>query len=170
MKLVYLLLIGLWGFNAVGQSLTDKSALAVDKPAPLFSLKKISSAGEVSLAEFKGKVVYVDFWASWCVPCRRSFPLLVGLRQKYAEQGFEVIAINLDEDPQDAQQFLQDFPVPYPVVSGFATTTPLDYQVSAMPNAFLIDGQGNLRLIHLGFTPQHADFLEAIIEKLLAEL
>ena len=171
MKLVTLLLMSLLAGNAIAQPLNiDKSTLAVDMPSPLFSLKDISGGGDIKLADFKGRVIYVDFWASWCVPCRRSFPYLASIRAQYVEQGFEVIAINLDEDLANAQQFLQEYPVPYPVAQGFATNTPLDYNVNAMPSAFLIDGQGNLRSVHLGFTVQHQAFLSAIIEKLVAEL
>jgi cytochrome c biogenesis protein CcmG, thiol:disulfide interchange protein DsbE len=170
MQLLTLLFISILSVNALAHTLTDGPDLDVEQPAPLFSLKHLSGEGEIALADFKGKVVYLDFWASWCVPCRRSFPFLVTLRERYAKQGLEVIGVNLDENPQQAQQFLQEYPVTYPIVTGFATPTPLDYKVNAMPSAFLIDGQGKLRLIHLVFTEQHQVYLEAIIEKLLAEL
>ena len=170
MKLISLLLISLLSFNVVAGSLNKvHPILVVDKTAPPFTLKEISGAGDIHLADFKGKVVYVDFWASWCVPCRLSFPFLSSLRKQYGEQGFEIIAINLDEDPLAAQTFLQDFPVDYPVAMGFATSTPTDYQVSAMPSAFLLDAKGVVRLKHLGFSVKHQEFLAAVVEKLLAE-
>jgi cytochrome c biogenesis protein CcmG/thiol:disulfide interchange protein DsbE len=143
--------------------------IAVDTLAPLFSLDSVNSDNKIALASYQGKVVYLDFWASWCVACRLSFPYLSTLREQYAEQGFEVIAVNLDEDPQAAQKFLQRYPVAYPVAIGFATSTPIDYQVSAMPSAFLIDAKGVIRLKHLGFAIKHQDFLDAIVQKLLAE-
>ena len=143
--------------------------LALDTPAPLFTLNDINTDNKIELASYQGKVVYVDFWASWCVPCRLSFPFLSALRAQYADQGFEVIAVNLDEDPLAAKAFLQRFPVEYPVAKGFATTTPADYQVEAMPTAYLIDAKGVVRLKHLGFSSKHQEFLEAVVQKLLAE-
>ena len=143
--------------------------LKLDATAPPFTLNSINGDNKIELASYQGKVVYVDFWASWCVPCRLSFPFLSALRAQYANQGFEVIAINLDEDPQAAQAFLQRYPVNYPVAMGFATTTPVDYQIQAMPTAYLVDAKGVLRLKHLGFSAKHQEFLEAVVQKLLAE-
>jgi thiol-disulfide isomerase/thioredoxin len=164
MKAFYLAVLSLFFVASV-----TAQELTVDAPAPLFTLSSVSGKSKIDLASYQGKVVYVDFWASWCVPCRLSFPFLSRLRKQYADQGFEVIAVNLDEDPQAAQAFLQDFPVGYPVAMGFATTTPTDFHVTAMPSAFLIDANGILRLKHLGFSVKHQDFLQAWIEKILAE-
>jgi cytochrome c biogenesis protein CcmG/thiol:disulfide interchange protein DsbE len=164
MKAFYLAVLSLFMVKCI-----TAQELVVDAPAPLFSLNGVNGETKIALASYQGKVVYVDFWASWCVPCRLSFPFLSTLREQYASQGFEIIAVNLDENPQAALEFLQRYPVSYPVAIGFATTTPTDYQVSAMPSAFLIDAKGILRLKHMGFSAKHQGFLQAVVEKLLAE-
>src|SRR5687767_7146528 len=92
---------------------TYATAVEVGEQAPSFTLPKLNeeaSAGAVNLADFRGKVVYVDFWASWCAPCQVSIPLLSELRNSYAEEGldFEVVAINVDSDPADGTDFLLD--------------------------------------------------------------
>ena len=143
--------------------------LALDSPAPDFTLASIEAQRTISLADYRGKVVYLDFWASWCVACRKSFPFLSALRQQYAAQGFEVIAINLDQDPAAAQRFLDNYPVDYPVALGYNSKIAEDYHVTAMPMGFFVDSKGTLRLQHLGFSPKHQDFLTAVLEKLLAE-
>jgi thiol-disulfide isomerase/thioredoxin len=100
------------------------AGVAVGQSAPAVSLPQLSGAGEVSLESLQGKVVYLDFWASWCPPCRISFPILEQLRVELGPDGFEVLAINLDEVEADAQQFLSDTPVSYPVVRDAAADSP----------------------------------------------
>lgn len=149
--------------------------VSVDQRAPFFVLKELrgkTRAGPEKyqgLEQYRGKVVYLDFWASWCLPCRQSFPALSSLRERYADQGFEVIAVNLDENHQHALQFLAQFPVNYPVVAGFGTEVAEQYGVEVMPTGYFIDANGVIRLIHKGFKSEHAHFLEAILQKLLAE-
>jgi thiol-disulfide isomerase/thioredoxin len=134
---------------------------------PLLSLQAQSSSA--SLAELRGKVVYLDFWASWCGPCRKSFPLLEQLRQQLGSQGFEVLAVNVDEFEADALQFLTEIPVSYPVVRDGAGTTPQTYGILGMPTAYLIDRDGVVRLVHAGFKTSDAEKLRVEINKLLGE-
>src|SRR5687768_321509 len=113
-------------------------AVEVGEQAPPFTLPKLNeepSVSAVSLADFRGKVVYVDFWASWCAPCQISIPLLNKLRNEYAGQGlpFEVVAINVDSNPEDGTDFLLDVPVEYVVLSDPEGKTPSQYSVKAMP-------------------------------------
>src|SRR5690349_9791346 len=84
--------------------------------APTFEGPTLKDSGKLRLEDFRGKVVYLDFWASWCGPCRVSLPMLEELRREYQAKGFEVIAVNVDENPQDALDFLKKYPVTYPVV------------------------------------------------------
>jgi len=133
--------------------MSTKNSWAVDvgDKAPALSLVQIGEGRNLSLADLKGKVVYVDFWASWCDPCRISFPGLRSLREELHQQGFEVYAINLDENAKDAEKFLAQFPVNYPVLRGINTQAPDKFNLKGMPTAYLIDREGSIRWIHTGF-------------------
>ncbi len=152
------------------------TALAVDAgdTAPDFTLPvlRTTDSGEVSLADFRGKVVYVDFWASWCPPCLVSIPLLNELRDKYVAEGkpFEVLAVNVDGDPEDGIEFLLDEPVNYVVVSDSEGKTPALYKVPGMPTSYLVDAEGRVRLVHEGFKKSDIELIEAEVIKLLDEI
>jgi thiol-disulfide isomerase/thioredoxin len=141
----------------------------VGQAAPAVSLPQLSGAGEVSLDSLRGKVVYLDFWASWCGPCRISFPLLEQLRTELGAEGFEVFAINVDEVEADARTFLSEVPVSYLVVRDSEGITPQSYGILGMPTGYLIDRQGIVREIHQGFRKSDATHLRAVIVELLGE-
>jgi thiol-disulfide isomerase/thioredoxin len=149
-------------------------AVETGDAAPDFSLPRLraSDGAEVRLADFRGKVVYVDFWASWCPPCLVSIPLLNELRDEYVAAGkaFEVVAINVDSDPEDGIDFLLDEPVNYVVVSDPEGRTPALYGVPGMPTSYLVDAQGRVRLVHTGFKRSDIELIEAEVVKLLAEI
>jgi len=171
MRLLATTLIAL--LAAVASPLT--AALEVGDKAPVFALPGLRPGkdGElVELADFKGKVVYVDFWASWCGPCVISAPLLNEMRNRLVQQGkpFEVVAINVDQDPEDGIDFLLDEPVEYLTVKDPKGMTPAGYEVKGMPTAFLLDSTGKIRLIHQGFKSSDIELIEAEVTKLLAEL
>jgi thiol-disulfide isomerase/thioredoxin len=132
-------------------------------------LPQLSGGDEVSLASLRGKVVYLDFWASWCGPCRVSFPQLEKLRDELGAQGFEVYAINVDEVEADAQRFLNEVPVNYVVVRDGSGATPQAYGILGMPTGYLIDRQGVVRKIHQGFKKSDGAKLRAEIVELLGE-
>jgi len=146
-------------------------ALEVGQQAPGFSLAGLRAQDGVAinLADFRGKVVYVDFWASWCAPCLVSIPLLNELRNRLVANGapFEVVAINVDQTPQDGIEFLLDSPVDYVVASDSQGDTPAAFQVPGMPTAFLLDAQGTIHLIHTGFKRSDITLIEAQITTLL---
>lgn len=150
------------------------SALEVGTAAPAFTLPGLRPAdgATINLADFRGKVIYVDFWASWCAPCVISTPLLNALRNKLVEQGeaFEIVAVNVDKDPEDGIDFLLDEPVQYVAVSDPQGLTPSSFEVKAMPTAFLLDATGTIRLIHEGFRSTDIELIEAEVTRLLAEL
>ncbi len=129
-------------------------ALSVGDRAPNFKLKNLVTGKSESLKMYRGKVVYLDFWASWCGPCRQSLPLLNELRSELKRKGFEVLAVNLDEDTKDAQNFLDEFPVSYPVLLDPKGKVPPKYDLPGMPTSFLIDKQGRIQKIHVGFKPK----------------
>lgn len=137
--------------------------------APNFDLPTLDRDSRISLGDLQGKVVYVDFWASWCGPCSVSFPYLERLRTQYKSEGFEVVAINLDADIEDAKRFLQRNAVTYPVLVDDQKQTPVQFGVKGMPTAFLLDRAGNIRHVHTGFRSSDADKLARWIEQLLLE-
>lgn len=132
------------------------------RPAPAFSLK--DKDGRVrTLAEFKGKVILVDFWASWCGPCKESFPALDALHEEMHGRGLDVVAVNVDEDAGDAAAFLSGRTPTMTVLFDPKGKTPEAYQVEGMPTSFLIDHDGNIRFRHLGFNSHtRADFQREI--------
>ena len=143
--------------------------MTVGQAIPAVHLPEMSGAGEVSLESLRGKVVYVDFWASWCGPCRVSFPQLEQLRNELGPKGFEVLAINVDEVESDARQFLSELPVSYLVVRDADGTTPQTFGIRGMPTGYLIDRQGIVREIHQGFRKSDGDKLRTAIVALLGE-
>lgn len=144
-------------------------ALELGDPAPGFKLPLLTQKGTLSLSQYRGKVVYLDFWASWCGPCRKSLPLLNDLRQQLQDQPFEVLAINLDEDIKDARQFLKQFPVSYPTLHDSQGDSPQRYQVRGMPTSYLIDKQGKLRAVHAGFKPSDMKKIRRQVSALLEQ-
>lgn len=145
------------------------NASEIGQPAPQFNLPSLVKDKPVGLAQFKGKVIYLDFWASWCAPCRISFPLLNQLHQKLKAQGFEVIAINLDEDKANAEKFLSAFPVNFTVLRDSHGEWADRYVVESMPTSFIIDRQGIIQVIHHGFTSDDINELEQKIVTLLSK-
>ena len=128
-------------------------AVSSGDKAPNFKLRNIFTGKAETLSKYRGKVVYLDFWASWCGPCRQSLPMLNQLRQELKRKGFEVVAVNLDENSKDAKRFLQKTPVSYPVLLDPKGKTPNKYDLPGMPTSYLIDKRGKIRAVHVGFKP-----------------
>ncbi len=128
-----------------------------------------SENAPLDLQKYQGKVIYLDFWATWCPPCKKSMPFLNALRNELFDQGFEVIAINVDEDSRDARQLLQQFPVDYAIAMDPSGKCPKQYNIMAMPSAYLIDRQGIIRNIHLGFRKRDEKEIRNHVMALLAE-
>lgn len=115
------------------------------------------------LREFRGKVVVLDFWASWCVPCRRSFPWLNNMQEKFADDGLVIIGVNLDSEAAAAQRFLQEYPAKFRVVSDPDGTLAREYDVIAMPSSYVFDRDGGLVARHLGFKVKRQDEYETVL-------
>ncbi len=126
-------------------------------------------AESVSLARLKGSVVYVDFWASWCVPCRISMPALEALYKKHGARGFVVLGVNKDATDADAKRFLQRTAVSFPLVADAQDQAARAFGVKAMPSGYLVDRRGVVRRVHHGFTSETAALVEREIEELLKE-
>jgi thiol-disulfide isomerase/thioredoxin len=130
--------------------------------APAFSLA--SRAGTpLALADLKGQVVMINFWASWCGPCRQEFPALDQIYAKYKPMGFTLVAINVESEKADAEKFLGATPVSFPILFDPDNKVSGSYGVSAMPTTFLVDRQGRVRWQHRAFKPgDEAKYIEQI--------
>jgi len=122
------------------------------------------------LSQYKNKVVYLDFWASWCGPCRKSFPWLNEIETKYKKQGLVVIGVNLDTELDQAKQFLKEVPANFRVFSDPDGKLAEKYKLIGMPSSFVIDGKGQVRHRHVGFKKNKTDEYEKSIQSLLKEL
>ena len=144
-------------------------AVEIGSPAPAFTLPSSGSDARVGLAQYKGKVVFVDFWASWCGPCRQSLPLYEKLRAELAHEDFAILAINLDENAADAKAFLVEHPVSYTILSDPAGDVPKSFGLVGMPTSYLIDRDGIVRSVHTGFDPADIAKLRGEIQALLGK-
>ncbi|MBR7799307.1 TlpA family protein disulfide reductase [Undibacterium fentianense] len=149
--------------------LSFAKAYAIEKGqiAPDFSLP--SQSKQIKLSDYRGKVVYLDFWASWCAPCKKSFPWMNALEAKNAAKGLRVIAINVDAKTEDSQIFLNKVPAQFAIAFDNKGLTATQYQVAAMPSSVLIDKDGKIIAIHKGFNEESAKTIEAEIDAALAK-
>lgn len=115
----------------------------------------------------KGNVVYVDFWSSWCVPCRKSFPWMNELQDKYQKQGLTILSINLDHDRNLANKFLEQNPAAFPIIYDPKGRIARKYKLKGMPSSFIIDRAGNAVSAHVGFNKQKSLAYEQEIIQLL---
>lgn len=146
------------------------TTLAADnaKLEPAFSLPGVNSS-QVNLADYRGKVVLVDFWASWCTPCIRSFPWMDEMVEKYGEQGFEIIAINMDQEAILAEKFLQRYPNKLTIAFDPQGSVAEQYEIMGLPNSFILNKQGEIVYKHVGFRLAELEKYEAEILSLLSE-
>jgi thiol-disulfide isomerase/thioredoxin len=140
---------------------------AVRAPAPGFTLP--TGSGTVALEALRGKVVLVDFWASWCAPCRQSFPWMSAISEREAASGLVVVAINLDKDRELADAFLREFSPPFIVAFDPAGKTAEAYDVTAMPSSYLVGRDGHLLYSHAGFDLRDAETIEHRIQEAVAK-
>ncbi len=131
---------------AIAALLPVPMALAADAPPPC--ALTLSTGQAVGFDQFRGQVLYIDFWASWCGPCLLSFPFMNDLQHSYAGKGLHVLAINMDEKPADASRFLDQHPATFDVASGPNGKCAKDLGVATMPTSFLIGRDGTVRVVH----------------------
>jgi thiol-disulfide isomerase/thioredoxin len=153
-----------------GVVLDAPHALAVGEGtrAPEIGLKDLGGK-PVNVAELKGRVVLVDFWASWCAPCREELPVLEGLFRKYREQGLVIVGVGLDKDAKNVSKFLRANPLSFTVVHDADGAVADRYAPPKMPSSYLVDRKGVVRRVHAGFKASDKATLEREIKELLGE-
>jgi len=121
------------------------------------------------LAQLKGQVIYLDFWASWCGPCRKSFPWMNTMQAKYKNQGFTIVSINVDKEQTLAEKFLQENPHNFTVIYDPQGDIAKQFKLRGMPSSYLINRQGKVVNAHVGFFYKKQDSYEAELKKLIQE-
>lgn len=137
------------------------------EPAPEFAIS--ADSGKILLSELRGRVVYLDFWASWCVPCKKSFPWFNEIQARYKDKGLVIIAVNMDKDRSEVTKFLKKYPAEFVVGYDPEGDIAVKYQVTGMPISYLIGRDGDLKLSHEGFREKDKARLEAAIKSLLQD-
>jgi cytochrome c biogenesis protein CcmG, thiol:disulfide interchange protein DsbE len=161
MQFRYLVLaFALAGLNAA-------SAQEVGSKAPAFDVAG-SGGKNVRMADLKGRVVYVDFWASWCAPCKQSFPWMNEMQEKYGARGLSVVAVTVDRRREDADKFLATMPAKFAVAYDTTGKVAEAYRPKGMPTSFLVGADGIVRAVHVGFKDQDKADLEREIQAALA--
>jgi peroxiredoxin len=143
-------------------------AIEQGEKAPNFTAPTLTG-GTVSLAAYRGKVVYLDFWASWCGPCAQALPALEELRKEFPPGDFQVVAVNVDREAKSAKAFLRKRPVGYPSALDPNGAIPEQFGVEVMPTSFLIDRDGTVRHVQRGFRTEDVVPLRKQIQQLVAK-
>jgi thiol-disulfide isomerase/thioredoxin len=160
------------GLLLVAAAASGSESAAPSMPArsvPACALSPLGDAPVPDLARLRGHVIYVDFWASWCAPCAKAFPFLNRLEREFRAQGLHVVGINVDENAADATAFLARHPALFELAADAGGQCPRAFDVRAMPSSYLVDRQGLIRHVHLGFSAQDAAQLRRRVQELLQE-
>ncbi len=136
--------------------------------APNFTLQA-RNGSEVSLADLRGDVVMINFWATWCGPCREEMPHLEALHQRYSDLGFTLLGVNVEEDSRLSDQFLAETPVTFDILFDPENGVSELYDVVAMPSTVLVDREGNMRFIHHGYKAGYENEYQSQVRALLRE-
>ena len=143
------------------------SALAIEVGQSAPEIQLPGRSGAIKLSEFKGKAVYLDFWASWCGPCKQSFPWMNEMQAKYGAKGLQVLAVNLDQKPEDAANFLQQTKADFLIALDPTGQSAQKYNVKGMPSSQLIGRDGKVAMVHTGFhAASKAELERAIVAAL----
>ena len=172
MKVVFksLLRSGAVAALTLGLCLSAGSVMAVPGKgkAPDFTLKSMSGSN-VKLSEHRGEVVMINFWASWCAPCRQEMPLLEDLYKRYKDGGFTLLGVNVEEDSSAAQNLLKQVRVSFPILFDNTNSVSQLYKVEAMPSTVILDRDGNVRYLHKGYLPGYEDEYQKQVRELIRE-
>ena len=142
-------------------------AVEVGEPPPEINLPDIHSGKKISLAALKGKVVIIDFWASWCAPCKEEMPILESLYKRFKDQGLVVIGVSVDNETENAKKFLSAVKVSFPIVHDGGKTVADKFKPPRMPTSYVVDKAGKIRFVHEGFRKEDGKKLEDEVTKLL---
>ena len=148
--------------------LAETDAAELKEVAPDFTLKSMGGKN-LKLSEMAGNVVLINFWASWCGPCREEMPLLNALHNKYEPLGFMVLGVNVEENPANAEGFLKNFPVDFPILLDDSNKVSKQYKVIAMPTTVVVDRDGNMRFLHQGYKSGDEATYRQMVKKLVRE-
>ncbi len=161
----------LTGLLPLALALTASGGLALEEGdrAPDFQARSVTGDAQVVLHELRGKVVLVDFWASWCAPCNAAMPQLEKLSQEFPADQFVVLGVNVDKKLDDARRALERRKVSYANASDPTGMLPKRFGLETMPTTYLIDQNGVVRVVHRGYRSGDIDVLRKQIEKLLAK-
>lgn len=162
---------GLFAFLLLAAFLSNSfSQEKEDTPAPDFQGKTLKGK-EIDLSALRGKVVLLDFWASWCPPCREEMPKLVRFYEEHKKSDFQLIAVNIDNKASNMQHFLDKlFPTPeFPIIADNTQKIPALFNIEAMPTTIFIDKKGNIRYRHDGFKDAYVKDFNSELSQLLKE-
>jgi peroxiredoxin len=144
------------------------SAAAPASVAPDFNLPA-RDGSKVHLSDLKGQVVMINFWASWCGPCRQEMPLLQQIQAKHEPLGFTLLGVNVEPDSAEAEKWLKNVPVTFPILFDRENSVSARFGVEAMPSSVLIDREGNVRHVHRGYKPGdeavYADLIRGLVKE-----
>ncbi|MEJ2257306.1 MAG: TlpA disulfide reductase family protein [Woeseiaceae bacterium] len=154
-------------FSALAASSLAASSLE-GRTAPDFALRS-ASGDNLRLSEYRGNVVMINFWATWCGPCRQEMPLLDELYDRYERVGFNLLGVNIDDDSSRAMQMVDELGVGFPVLFDARKEVSKLYDVEAMPVTVILDRQGTVRYVHHGYKPGYEDKYLDQIRTLLRE-
>ena len=154
---------------ALGAIATAPAAAPISNgdPAPACAARLLDGDRMVSVADFRGKVVYLDFWASWCGPCRQSFPFMNELQRELGDKGLSILAVSVDKVADDARRFLESFPARFATALDTAGSCPAAYRLQGMPSSYLIDRGGAVRAIHVGFRDKDRAEIRKLVQDAL---
>jgi len=138
--------------------------------APPCSAPLLDGSRAISVADYRGKVVYLDFWASWCAPCRESFPFMNELERDLADRGLAIVAVSVDKTAEDARGFAASHPARFALALDRTGTCPAAYQLPGMPTSFIIDRRGVIRAVHAGFRASDVPEIRRQLSEALDEL
>ncbi len=155
------------GGGAVAPGASGAKHELLNNPAPDFSGDSVNGKGKIALQQWKGKVVLVDFWATWCQPCQKSFPKLEELRVKYSASGFEIVAVSEDDEQNGVKEFGASYGTKFPLLWDKDKSIANKWHPPAMPSSFLVDKKGVVRFVHLGYHDGEEKEIEAELKSLL---
>lgn len=164
-RLTLVLLAAICGFLSSGSM---ASSGLTGQSAPDFALKS-ATGDNLRLSEYRGEVVMINFWATWCGPCRQEMPHLEELYNRYQRVGFNLLGVNIDDDSRRAMQMVEELGVTFPVLFDEKKEVSKLYSVEAMPVTLLLDRSGTVRHIHLGYQPGFEEKYLTEIRALLRE-